>query len=197
MWKPKNDRVIVELEGSKDKFVNVGGVKMKIDTVFRQMWNAVQKAKVIACADGLDLEVGDTVYVHHFVIEEERRVPVKDKDYRWLEYSQIYCRVRDGIIKTLGYYILVKPIKYDESKFKKESDSGLLLRQKSGTEYVDRVGEVAHIGEEAREAGLEVGDKILFNKNCEYEINIEGQKLYRMERRDVITVIDPEIEFTV
>ena len=197
MWKTNNNRVIVELEGLYDKEVKVGDFVMKIDHVFRHLHNAVQKAKVIACPEESELEEGDTVYVHHFVVEDERKVPVKDKEYRWLEYNQIYARVRDGILKALGYYVLVEPVRFDESKFKKMTDSGLLLTQKAGTQYVDRVGVVAHIGIEAEESGIEVGDKIFFNKNCEYEINIEGKKMYRMEKRDVIAVIDPEIEFTV
>jgi len=197
MWKTSNNRVIVELEGLYDNEISVGGFTLKIDHVYRRLWNAVQKAKVIACPDGKEIVPGDTVYVHHFVIEEERIVPVKGKEYRWLEYNQIYCRVRDGILKALGYYVLVEPVMFDESKFKKKTDSGLVLTQKAGTEYVDRVGVVAHVGDEAAEAGIEVGDKIFFSKNCEYEIDIEGRKLYRMEQRDVIAAIDPEIEFTV
>ncbi len=197
MWKTSNNRVIVELEGLYDKEITVGGFTMQIDHVFRHMHNAVQKAKVIACPEGGELDVGDTVYVHHFVVEDERIVPVKDKEYRWLEYSQIYARVRDGILKALGYYVLVEPIKFDEAKFKKKTDSGLLLTQKAGTQNVDRVGVVAHVGDEAADSGIVVGDKIFFNKNCEYEINIEGKKMYRMEKRDVIAAIDPEIEFTV
>lgn len=197
MWKTNNDRVIVELEGLYDNEIKVGDFMMKIDTVFRRMHNAVQEATVIACPEGKELAVGDTVFVHHFVIEEERRVPVKGKEYRWMEYNQIYARMRDGILKALGYFVLVEPVKFDESKFKKKTDSGLILTQKVGTEYVDRVGVVAHVGDEAVEAGIEVGDKIFFNKNCEYEINIEGKKYYRMEKRDVIAAIDPEVEFTV
>lgn len=197
MWKTSNDRVIVELEGLYDDEIKVGDFTMKIDTIFRRHWNAVQQAKVVACPEGMELKVGDTVYVHHFVIEEERKVPVKGKDCRWLEYNQIYARMRDGILKALGYYVLVEPVKYDESKFKKETDSGLILTQKAGTEYVDRVGTVLHVGDEASDAGIDVGDKIFFNKNCEYEINIEGKKMYRMEKRDVIAAIDPEVEFTV
>lgn len=196
MWKPQNNRVIVELKGTQKKEIEIGGKTFILDSVFRRQFNAVQVATVIASGSD-ELIPGDKVYVHHFVIEDEKRVPVKEGDYRWLEFNQIYCRVRDGIIKTLGNYVLVKPIKYDESKFKKESDSGIILSTKAGTEYVDRVGEVAHVGPVAEAGGLEVGDKILFNKNCEYEIDIEGETLYRMEFRDVITVIDPEVQFTV
>jgi co-chaperonin GroES (HSP10) len=197
MWKTNNNRVIVELDGIYDKVIAVGDFVLKLDHVFRKLHNAVQKAKVVACPEGTELMVGDTVYVHHFVVEEERIVPVKDKEYRWLEYNQIYARVRDGILKALGYYVLVEPVKFDESKFKKKTDFGLVLTQKAGTEYVERVGTVLHVGDEAAKEGIEVGDKIFFNKNCEYEITIEGELMYRMEKRDVIAVIDPEIEFTV
>lgn len=198
MWKTINNRVIVELTDKVfDNERKVGDFIMHVDTVFRKLHNAVQKAVVIACPEDGELLPGDIVYVHHFVVEEERRIKVKDKDYRWLEYSQIYYRVRDGIGKAVGYYVLVEPVKYDESKFKKKTDSGIALTSKAGTTYVDRVGKVAHIGKDAAQDDIEVGDLILFNKNCEYEIRIEGKMYFRMERRDVITTIDPDVEFTV
>jgi len=197
MWKTSNDRVIVELKGLYDNEIKVGDFTMKVDTIFRKLHNAVQEATVVACPDNKEIEVGDTVFVHHFVVENERIVPVKDKHYRWLEYNQIYARMRDGILKALGYFVLVEPVKFDEAKFKNKTDSGLVLSRKTGTEYVDRVGFVAHVGDEAFEAGVSVGDKIFFNKNCEYEININGKMYYRMEKRDVIAVIDPNVEFTV
>lgn len=198
MWKTSNNRVIVELTDKMfDSERKIGDFIMHVDTVFRKLHNAVQRAVVVGCPENSELQPGDIVYVHHFVVEDERRIPVKGKNYRWLEYSQIYFRVRNGIGKALGYYVLVEPIKYDESNFKKESDSGLLLTKKAGTTYVDRVGLVAHVGKDAEEHGLEVGDKILFNKNCEYEIRIEGKMYYRMEARDVIATIPEDVEFTV
>lgn len=197
MFKPKNKRVIVELESTTDKNINIGGKDYILDTAFRKLWNAVQHVIVVSRDKGCDVKPGDKVYVHHFVVEDERKVPTKGKDYRWLEYSQLYCRVRKGKIKTLSDYILVEPIQYDESKFKKSTDSGILLTRKAGTEYVDKVGTVKYIGRSARRKGLRVGDKILFNKNCEYQIKIEGEVLYRMEMRDVITVLDKNTEFTV
>jgi co-chaperonin GroES (HSP10) len=197
MWRPQNKRVIIELTSLYDNKVSVGGHELIIDHVFRRLWNAVQEGVVISCGEGCDLKPGDTVYVHHFIIEKEKRIPVKDKEYRWLDYNQIYCRVRNGKLKTLSNFVLVEPIKYDNSKFKKETESGLILTQKSGSENVDRVGIVYSIGDGAKNAGLSVGDKILFDKNCEYEIKIQDKILYRMELRDVITIIDPDVEFTV
>jgi co-chaperonin GroES (HSP10) len=196
-FKPKNGRVIVELNKKLRDSVEIGGKTYILDNSFRKMFHAVQNAEVIACDDECDLDAGDKVYVHHFVIEDERKVPIKDKDYRWLEYSQIYCKVKDGILETLGNYILVTPVKYNDSNFKKYSDSGILLRQKAGSEDVERFGIVRSVGKEAKDKGIKEGDTIFFNKNCEYEIIIEGERLYRMEYRDVITVVDNDVEFIV
>src|SRR6056297_3024256 len=130
MFKPKNGRVIVELDDLYKKEIEIGGKKFLLDHKFRRMYNAVQNAIVVAADDNTELKKGDKVYVHHFVTEDEHRVPVKGKEYRWLEYKQIYCRVRNGILKTLSDFVLVEPIKYDESNFKKESNSGILLTRK-------------------------------------------------------------------
>jgi co-chaperonin GroES (HSP10) len=195
-FKPQNKRVLLELDNLYNDKLDIGGVEFRVDTAFRRAFNVVQKATVIAADEDCDLIEGDTVYVHHFVAEEEKRFPVKDKEYRWLDYFQIYCRVRDGIMKTLGSFVLVEPIKYDESNFKKTITGGFMITGKSGTQYVDRVGRIFSKGEDVPNK-VDIGDLVFFNKNCEYEINIEGKNLYRMEYRDIITVIDEDIEFTV
>ena len=196
-FNPKNGRVIVELGKKFNDSISIGGREFILDNAFRKMFHAVQNATVIAYANGCDLNVGDKVYVHHFVVEDERAVPVKGKDYRWLEYSQIYCRVRDDKIKVLGDYVLVEPVKYNDSNFKKYSDSGILLHQKAGTEEVERFGTVKYVSEFAETNGLNVGDTIFFNKNCEYELTVEGERLYRMEFRDIISVVNSDVEFVV
>jgi len=139
-------------------------------------------------SDMEELEPGDIVYVHHFVNAPEQKLPVMG-NYSFLEFNQIYCRVRNNEMNVLANYILVEPVTYGDTGISK-SKHGLLLNTKSPNERIDRVGIVGLLSENCKEAGLKVGDKVLFDKNCEYEILIDGKLYYRMELRDVITTLD-------
>jgi len=195
---PKNNRVIVELEEIYRKNIKIGDREFIVDPAFRKLWNAVQKAKVVSVDPNItDIQIGDTVYVHHFVSEEERKIPVNGKEYRWLEYNQIYCTVNHGKMKTLSKYVFIEPVTYDQVKFKNKTDSGFRLTKKADTDYIDRVGRVYDIGSMVPNGEIEKGDLVLFGKNCEYEISVEGKILYRMEFRDIVTVIDENEEFVV
>ena len=194
MFRAFANRTIVEVEKRlKDKVV-VGGFELQLDNVFRQYWNTVQIAKVVA-TNHEELESGDIVYVHHFVSNDEHKLPV-DGNYSWLENHQIYCKVKDGIVKALGDFVLVEPITYGDEGVK-ESESGLILTSKSANEHLERIGIVRHVGKNGKEHGLKPGDKVLFGKDCEYEMLVENKLYYRMELRDVITVLEDNVKVKV
>lgn len=185
--KPLNNRTLVELEKRVNDEVMVGDRKFILDSVFREYWNTVQMASVVE-SDMESLEAGDIVYVHHFVNAPEQRLPINGR-FSFLEFNQIYCRVRNDEMKVLANYVLVEPVTYGDTGISK-SKHGLLLNTKSPNERIERVGIASLLSDNALEAGLKEGDKILFDKNCEYEILIDGKLYYRMELRDVITTLD-------
>jgi co-chaperonin GroES (HSP10) len=191
--KPLNKRVIVQIEKRINDKVNVGGFEWELDTAFRQFYHAVQKVTVVAAADGCDVENGDDVYVHHFVADRENQLPFKGGHFSYLEYNNVYCKVKDGEIIMLSDWILVEPVTADNEQFYDKSEYGLILSTRQGSDYLDRVGIVRHLSQSAVDAGLKEGDKVLFGKNCEYDIKIEGTVYFRMELRDVITVLDDEV----
>lgn len=191
--KPLNNRVIVTQEKRINDTIKVGNQDFILDNVFRAAWNTVQEGIVYSADLECDLCSGDKVYTHHFITEKEHMLPIEGGNYSWLEYSQIYARIRDGKMKMLNNYLFVEPIRYDNVRFKNE-DSGFLTHTKSGGEFVERMGIARHISDSCRESGMKEGDFILFAKNCEYQIDIDGSKFYRMELRDVITIIDDTIK---
>lgn len=193
--RPFNYRVIITQEKRIQDTIQVGAKTFLLDNVFRSAWNTVQEAIVVACDPRCDLIEGDKVFVHHFVSEAEHKLPFMDVIQSWLEYSQIYARVRNGELKMINNYIFVEPIKYDNLKFFNE-DQGFLTHSKSGNEYVERIGIVRHISDSGKEAGLNEGDMVLFNKNCEYQIQVGEEKFYRMEIRDIITTIDKDTKIS-
>jgi len=182
-----NGRTVVRREKRVNDRVIVGGRELLLDPVFREYWNTVQMAEVVT-SDLTELEHGDVVYVHHFVNSPEQRLPIKG-NMSVLESNQIYCRSRNDEMEVLGNFILVEPITYGDAGLSKE-EGGLILTSKSPKEKMEKVGVVGLIGASAKSYGLNIGDKVLFNKNCEYEILVDGKLYYRMELRDVITTID-------
>jgi len=193
--KPLNKRVIITQEKRINDTVKVGNKDFILDSAFRTAWNTIQEGIVHSVSSGCDLQPGDRVYVHHFVSEQEHKLPIEGGLYSWLEYSQIYSRIRDGKMKMLNNYLFVEPIRFDNTRFFNDIN-GFIAHTKSGGEYVERIGIARHISEACKEAGITEGDTILFGKDCEYQIDIDGHKLYRMELRDVITVLDDNVKIT-
>jgi len=195
MLKPINGRVIVELKKRDKDVIKVGGSDFIVDTAFRQYHNAVQVANVVATDHRIDVEPGDRVYVHHFVQSQENKLPFEGT-YSWLEAHHIFCRVRDGEIKPLNRYLFVEPIPYKDIQELMKTESGILLTKKFETEYVERIGIIRLLSDSAKDEGLSEGDRVLFGKNCEYDIEVEGVMYFRMETQDVICVLDDEVKLT-
>lgn len=175
--------------------MQIGGKTFILDSIFRPLWNAVQFGDVEAADESCDVLPGDKVYMHHFVLEKEHIMPIDGKKLSWVEYNQIYCRVRDEKIKMLGDYLLVEPMTYSHPSIKSDI-GGFKMTSKADNEEVERIGIAAHLSDSCLQAGLKVGDIILFGKNCEYDIVVENKKYYRMHKGDVITVIEPGIKIS-
>lgn len=195
MFKPLNLRAVVSMHNRVNDTLQIAGKTFILDSIFRPLWNAVQFGTVVACDPKCDVEPGDKVYMHHFVMEKEHIVPVEGDKFSWVEYNQIYCRVREDKIKMLGEYLLVEPMKYSHPSMKNDV-GGFRTTMKSDNDEVERIGIAAHLSDSCVRDGLEAGDIILFGKNCEYEIMVEGKKYYRMHKADVITVLSPDLKIS-
>jgi len=194
MLKPLFGRTIVQVAKRLNDTIEVGGKQFILDPIFRAYWNTVQMASVVA-SDSEYLEAGDTVYVHHFVSNPEHLLNI-DGNYSWLEEFQIYVRIRDNKMKVLGNYILVEPVTYGDEGLQ-ESKSGLMLTTKSVKDKVEKMGIIRFFGDAGKEAGLKDGDRVLFGKDCEYEILVEDKIYYRMELRDIITILDKDTKISL
>ena len=192
--KPLNGRTLVKVEQRINDKIEIGGREFVLDSMFREFWNTVQMAEVIATGRE-DLQVGDIVYVHHFVNDKGQMLPLKG-NMSYLEYNQVYARVRDGEMKVLSNFVLVKPVTYGEAGLVEEK-GGLLMTTRSVSDKVEKVGVAVFLSDYAAEEGLLEGEIILFQKDCEYEILIGDQVLYRMETRDVITTLDSFDNFKI
>jgi len=187
-----NGRSIVSRERRSNDSVMVGGIEFALDTAFRKYWHTVQMAEV-QTTNRDDLKFGDIVWVHHFV--DDQILPWGE-NLSFVEYSQVYCRMRKNEIETLGNFLLVEPITYGDLGTAR-NENGLILSTKSEKENADRIGVARLLSDRAKEFGLNDGDRVLFNRNCEYEILVDGKIYYRMELQDVICTIDKSTKIKV
>ena len=81
---------------------------------------------------------------------------------------------------------MIEQIVEEESDIK--TDSGIYI--KSEIEDVLERGVVKHPSERLSEMGVKVGDKIVFTKNSEYDMDINGEELLRMRDIDILAVYE-------
>lgn len=128
---------------------------------------------------------GDKVIVHHNVfrkyldmrgVEKFSVNLIRDNIYRvYLEEVFAFKSEGDYWIPTDGF-CFVEPIENTED-FSNEAEEELH-------------GELVYIGNDLIKDGLERGDKIVFTPISEYEFNIDGQKLYRIQTKDVCLILN-------
>ena len=128
------------------------------------------------------IEVGDKVIVHHNTFRRWYNVRKKLKDSSnlikgdefSLQLDQLFAYNKgDGWITTQDFcFITPIPLKVQEFEI--------------ADQYETQVGHI-HINNECLERqGLNVGDKVWFSKNSEYEFEIDGVLCYKMSgSRDV------------
>jgi co-chaperonin GroES (HSP10) len=191
--KPIRDYFFIKVEKKTEDTVIINGEEITIDTSYDPMKLARQYGVVVetpgALPDGIDLDIkeGDTVYCHHFLVEDENEVKFYKQELVYkIHWSDVYCRVRNGKLKMLYYWNLVEQKMEDENDFKTES--GILL--KPNMEEIELYGYIRHMNKEMKNMGVKEGDEVVFSKNSEYDMNIMGEKLMRMRNFDILAKIE-------
>lgn len=123
-----------------------------------------------------DVEVGDTILVHHNIFrtyydikgrERSGRAFLKDDKFL-VDYDQFFLYDKGEGWKAPGKYCFIEPIGPEHSwVFNPLSEQPL-------------VGNIRYINNELLELGLCVGDRVSFTPDSEYEFRIGDEKLYRM-----------------
>ena len=133
-----------------------------------------REAKVIATPKlvNSNLQIGDTVLIHHNVfrrwhnmrgIEKNSRGFINENTYS-VYADQIYAYKRNNKWNALDGYCFVKPIKsYDNLKVDKEQSLIGIMR------YADKTLKM-----------IEEGDLVGFTPSSEFEFIINGERLYRV-----------------
>lgn len=124
-----------------------------------------------------NIQKGDLLYCHHFLTEKESIMDIDGKILCMISTDIVFFRLNpDKSIDAFGEYIIVKPVIEQEANYM--SKSGLML--KPNPDEIKLVGDVIAMSPDATCKNLKVGDRIRFTPNSDYDLYIEGEKVYKM-----------------
>jgi co-chaperonin GroES (HSP10) len=159
------------------------GLVLHLDENIKQVKDTIRYGEVIAVPSDCkyDIKVGETLYFHHnivavtvmdegdidssFLVDKEEciyRVPL---DPNW---PMAFGVLRDVKFKPLDGTCFVRPII--------ETATGFEIEDKLKPQY----GVMVYSCKSLEDVGIKEGTTVIFDKDSEYEFNIMGEKLYRM-----------------
>lgn len=182
---PRYGYLIEPLGSEYNNTKNISGVDFVVNTTIEDasFVNRIGVVKGIPTnIEDNELQVGDIVVVHHNVFRTYLNMKgqkTKSNEYfrsgsYIVSLERIYLYKRKNDWKALKSYCFVLPVDY--------SQDSVILRSK---EKEDHVGLIEVSNTYLQSKGIYKGSKIGFTKNSEYEFDIEGKKLYRMQTRDI------------
>ena len=194
---PLNSCVLVYREKNTADEVEIGDTKLFIDTSWYEYDHVIQSATVKYIPKrldsyfktGMELLPGDTVYCHHFIADESNLVEIHGEKLSKLNYNMLYARVRKGVVHMLSDWVLLEIVKDKEEELKTESGIWLKTEKKKK----EQIGKIKYVNSKSIDDGFKPGDMVLFMKDADYEMEIEGHKLYRMRNQDVLAKINSDV----
>ena len=191
--RPVKDYYFVEVEKIQEDTIIVNGRELFMDTSYDELKHARQYGTVVALPHSLpkginlDVKVGDKIYCHHFLTNEENRVKFhEDEKVFSIHWSYVYAIVRKGRVKMLHHWNFVKQKVEDESNY--ISDTGIYLKPEA--DDVELHGYIEYMNKDLKNLGVKKGDEVIFSENSEYEMIIEGEKMLRMRNFDILAKVE-------
>ena len=123
-----------------------------------------------------DVKVGNTILVHHNVFRTYHDMKGRHRsgksffkdDLFLVDHDQFYLYDNGEGWKAPGKYCFIEPVTPEHTWLVSSFAEQPL------------VGKIRYINNELLEMGLQVGDRISFSPDSEYEFRINEEKLYRM-----------------
>ena len=179
------NKFIVHLPNRFKNTVTVGGKEIYLDTRFNEFEHRFMEAEIVAAPERYNTgaSAGDTLYFHHHVVLGDGQVFDREKGYYIVHYNHdepllsqgyAYKRKKDNEIVILQDWVFLKPV--EQERYIKSS---VLYLDNIADEH-NREGEVAFDSDALAELGLYKGDRVFFQKNADYEMEIDGEKYWRM-----------------
>jgi len=177
--------------------IQVNGQELYLDPKFDEFQHRVMEGEIVSVPMRYEkvAEPGDTLYFHHHVVMDKGQgIRYNDEDIFIVRYhpdtpyaSQAFAVKDENGIRALSEWVLLHPIVEEETI---KSD---VIQIISFEEEQNKRGKIAFMNKTMEEANLRVGDIVGFSKNSDYEIEIEGEKYWRMRFDDLLYVEIEEV----
>jgi hypothetical protein len=131
-----------------------------------------------------DIKPGDILIVHHNVFRiyydmqgNARKSPnyFKDNIY-FIDPYQFYLYHNGEQWNAVGDWCFVEPLDKEHKYLYEEG-------------FEENTGNLVYSNKSLSKRGAQVGDKVKFAKDSEYEFFVDGELLYRMNTRDIIATV--------
>jgi co-chaperonin GroES (HSP10) len=199
--------VIVEVGTALEDTVKYGSLTIHIDPEFKptehaRIYGIVKAVPTGKCynENGLEIEpevrVGDKIYFHYLTTSDETNRLYGN--YYKVPYYWIFCVVRDSDIVPVGGWSLCEQIVEQEEEFTSVqvgsktisatlSSSGLVTEIRKNKS--ERYAKLAYIGKPLvglEVLGVNIGDKVIINKNSHFKNKIEEKEYYTIRQEDIL-----------
>ena len=202
MLRPLKDAFLVKVHKKKHDTISIGGKELFLDVDFNRYGHAVQYGIVASVPMrishryenehghtigfyGHQINTGDKIYFHHFVTEPENTYNIEGQELHLCQYAQTYCVIRDGEIEMIEDWLLAELVMEDESNLR--SASGIYLKPE--LEKIPGIAVIRHLSKVCKEQGMREGDTIVYKKDADYMMEVEGKNYYRMKAWNVAVII--------
>lgn len=181
---------------SKDTIKMKDGTELYLDSKFNEFEHRTTHGEVISVPAKYDTGVkpGDTLYFHHHVVTQKRQelgLELNDDKYivrydpnELLANQAIaFKSKKTGKIKSIGGWLLMDPIPEDDSNEMVGSIEVVKLKKRLTSRAV-----FLDCNKPPKDYDLSPGDVVVFKKNTDYEIDIDGKTYIRMRPNELFYV---------
>lgn len=186
------DFIVFVPQRLNDKIV-VNGLELYVDPKYDEFSHRKTSGEVVAVPLKYNTGVkeGDTIYFHHHVVINggqkmqygEDLYLVRYSDTRATENQAIAHKSKDtGEVKPMKGWSLLTPYMEEAPKLSEIIETVELTERP----YIN--GIVAFDSEDLQDMGVKKGDIVGFKKNHDYEVDIDGEKYFRVRTEDLLYV---------
>lgn len=183
------DKFIIKIPKKVQDTKKIGDVEIYIETKFNEFEHRIPYGEVVSVPlkYKTSVKVGDILYVHHHVTMDEGNQ--LEKETFMVRYhpdggfsTQCYAFKNEDGLQVLTNWVLVEPI--PQPHHLKSS----ILELVNFTPEPNRYGRIHCDSEALAEIGVKKGDIVYFAKDADYEMEIDGKKLWRMNVDHLLAV---------
>jgi co-chaperonin GroES (HSP10) len=186
------NNLIVEIDSTYNNVVDGVVVNSTIDSVI----HINRVANVVDAPEGVAVEVGDKILVHHNIFREKHLTNgtrvlgdyhLEGKRY-FVPLLLVYAYKRgDSDWQSLSPFVFVESIKKADVKVGRFIIDAQESNSHKGRE--NNVGIIRYPNKDLIEMGVDVGDKVVFTPYSEHEYMVDNKILYRMTTQDIVAKI--------